>query len=244
MNRLRATMALVLAVSLGWLAGCQKTPPAVGEKPQVSNQLPSPPTARAPAATESRPAAPLSGEGAAAPAGASEPAGAGPAVVEERYPNGKLMSQKHMKRDAEGKEIPHGLYQSWWENGQLRSQGEHVNGKTQGVWTYWHANGAKKGEGVLREEKPEGVWTYWYENGQKMAERTWVNGVLNGPHTTWHDNGQKADTANFVDGKPHGIVLTWDLDGVPQAPLRFEHGVKIEDSVESSSEMSPAPTGP
>jgi antitoxin component YwqK of YwqJK toxin-antitoxin module len=55
-----------------------------------------------------------------------------------------------------GKE--HGHFQSWYENGNKRSEAYFTEGMKTGMETYWYDNGAKKSETL-------------YENGQVIKEQ-------------------------------------------------------------------------
>ena len=37
----------------------------------------------------------------------------------------------------------HGLYISWYENGQTEKSGDYKNGTKDGVWNYWNEDGKK-----------------------------------------------------------------------------------------------------
>jgi hypothetical protein len=46
-----------------------------------------------------------------------------PFVLEDRWPNGKLKSQLHVRRGFSGKLLTNGLQRWWWSNGQLAREG-------------------------------------------------------------------------------------------------------------------------
>jgi len=57
-----------------------------------------------------------------------------------------------------------------------------VNGKQieekRGTWTFWYENGQIKRQGNYRNGKKEGVWTRWDENGKVVSVRNYVKGEL------------------------------------------------------------------
>ena len=59
-----------------------------------------------------------------------------------------------------------GYNRSWFENGNLQSEVEVVDGKQQGTYTSWYANGKKKEEAVYRDGQRQGRTQEWHENGQ------------------------------------------------------------------------------
>ena len=64
-----------------------------------------------------------------------------------------------------------------YENGQIRSKGNMLNGL------------------------PAGKWTWWYESGMKWQEYNHKDGKLDGKKTNWHENGQIKSEANYKNGE-------------------------------------------
>uniref|UniRef100_A0A6C0EM28 MORN repeat protein n=1 Tax=viral metagenome TaxID=1070528 RepID=A0A6C0EM28_9ZZZZ len=55
---------------------------------------------------------------------------------------------------------------TYYDNGQLYSQGSYVQGKKEGKWTYWRDNGQLYFQHSYVQGKEEGEWTFWYSNGK------------------------------------------------------------------------------
>ncbi len=47
-----------------------------------------------------------------------------------------------------------------------------------GTWTFWYENGQIKRQGNFRNGKKEGVWTSWDENGKVVSVRHYIKGEL------------------------------------------------------------------
>lgn len=230
MTASRIVIALALAAGLGWSAGCEKLSPSTS-KPVPKPAMP----ATEPSVAET-------------PSFASANQGQAPAVeeklevLEERWPDGKLKSQRHAKRDKNGDVIPHGPARAWYEDSQLKAQGEYVNGLRKGLWTYWHPNGQKSGEGQMADDRLQGPWTYWHPNGQRKAERHWVDDLQHGPNTAWYENGQKAEVGYFVEGKPHGLFVSWLEDGKQYKEVQWDNGKLVSEKTfnhENSDQPTP-----
>ena len=61
----------------------------------------------------------------------------------------------------------HGLFISWYKNGQKEKEGKFEDGSKEGLWTYWYENGQKEKEGKHKGDEIEGLWAFWLETGQK-----------------------------------------------------------------------------
>lgn len=206
------------------LAGCENTSPEAPKpvSPAVPAQTKAPPVAFPPTTTASAPSQ---------PGAATLPAGHPDAeIVEGRTPEGKLF-RKGVIKDAEGKPVEHGLYTSWWDNGNKMAEGQNVNGKAEGLWTYWHENGRKKGEGHWIKGKVNGLWTYWYEDGQKKKEQFWVDDGAHGSYATWHPNGKQAEIGSFVDRRQDGKFISWDPEGNVIREALYVAGEMISETV-------------
>ena len=52
-----------------------------------------------------------------------------------------------------------GLWEEYWDNGQLYSKGHYKDGKRDGLWKYFYQDGA-----VYKE------WTGTYKDGEKVSD--------------------------------------------------------------------------
>lgn len=113
-------------------------------------------------------------------------------VKKEKYENGTIKSEKTFER-IDGKEhlvkevqyhpngkkyieggykddLRDGFWASWYDDGQLWSEGEFRNGKSHGRRTVYHPNGQKYYEGTFDMGKRTGVWVFYNEEGLKIKE--------------------------------------------------------------------------
>jgi antitoxin component YwqK of YwqJK toxin-antitoxin module len=72
-------------------------------------------------------------------------------IREDKFKNGRLKIRFHVKQDAQGKEVKHGLYTRWYANGNKKLEGRYVNGKKEGTFTEWRINGSKESETVFKK---------------------------------------------------------------------------------------------
>jgi antitoxin component YwqK of YwqJK toxin-antitoxin module len=66
--------------------------------------------------------------------------------------------------------IKENLHTTWYENGNIKSQGIYQSDKKEGKWIYWYANGQKDTEGDYDSNKKVGRWDKWNEEGNKLKE--------------------------------------------------------------------------
>ncbi|MCA9245945.1 MAG: hypothetical protein KDA42_02490 [Planctomycetales bacterium] len=90
----------------------------------------------------------------------------------------------------EGQDVKHGVWTSWYPNGQEHIRGEYRDDLEVGKFTWWYSNGQKALEGSYVDGKPEGRWTWWHENGQKATEGSYENGTLAGRWMGWTEDGK------------------------------------------------------
>lgn len=68
---------------------------------------------------------------------------------------------------------PHGLYISWYPNGQIAEKGTTKNGKRNGLWTKWHENGQKYEKGTYKNDEKHGLWIRWDDDGEEVSRETY-----------------------------------------------------------------------
>lgn len=81
------------------------------------------------------------------------------------YPNGELKMEGNSLNG-----IKEGKWTSWYESGTIWSETHFENGKRNGSTATWYSNGRKRYEGFYKDDKESGKWTYWDENGNLIKE--------------------------------------------------------------------------
>jgi antitoxin component YwqK of YwqJK toxin-antitoxin module len=141
------------------------------------------------------------------------------------YENGKMKAEiNHVDGKRNGSVI------QYYENGQKEIEINYVDGKKDGLETQWYDNGKKKSEANYVDDKAKGMVTQWYENGQKTSEGNYINHQREGLATWWYESGQKYYEINYVDGKKEGLETHWDENGQKVAEINFkddkQHGLQ------------------
>jgi hypothetical protein len=75
-----------------------------------------------------------------------------------------------------------GIYNSWYENGEIMCEGSIIDGLKSGKWTRWHINGSISWFGEYISNNKHGKWEYYtsidtktiirYDHGSEISKRT------------------------------------------------------------------------
>jgi len=116
------------------------------------------------------------------------------------YENGQLKSQGQFKADqAVGRFI-------WWhENGNKSIQGFFENGVKNRTWTWWYENGMKKAEGAYKDDQPVGIWRGWYDDGTLKKEKDYSSTTETGSSST-EDDSETPDPNSPEDGTGSSVI--------------------------------------
>ena len=94
-----------------------------------------------------------------------------------------------------------GIYQSWYENGQLYTQCNYKNGILEGLYQRWHEKGQLCEQGHYRNGQLEGLYQRWYENGQLQLETNYKNGKPDGLYSYLDEDGELQVQYNYINGQ-------------------------------------------
>lgn len=123
----------------------------------------------------------------------------------------------------------HGLYESYFENGQLDCRGEFERNVLKGYWSYYHTNGQLREAGEFKDGQRQGHWTSYHENGLRASESHWDKGVEQGIHTDWHASGLIAAQGNMKEGQRDGWWICYSEDGAKLREGNCENGAETGD---------------
>lgn len=119
-----------------------------------------------------------------------------------------------------------GLYEEWYENGQIKERCNYENGKKHGLYEEWYENGQLKEKVNYENGKKHGLYEEWYENGQLKEKVKYYCDNLNGKHKVWNENGRLIFLANYnSEGKEHGLMQIWHDNG-RRFKVNYKNGEK------------------
>jgi antitoxin component YwqK of YwqJK toxin-antitoxin module len=91
----------------------------------------------------------------------------------------------------------------WYVNGHLGYRRDYTEGdKLNGLYERWYDNGQLSIRTNYKDNKINGLYEGWYQNGQLECRRNYTEeGKLNGLSEWWYPNGQIWIRTNYIDGK-------------------------------------------
>lgn len=110
-----------------------------------------------------------------------------------------------------------GKYMSYYQNGNIKSEGFYRNNEPTGFWNYNYESGKLKMRGQLRGNSNYGLWKYYYENGQVSMEGDIYNGKREGEWKFYFESGTRKSEGNFLKGDKTGIWNHFYEDGTLKA---------------------------
>lgn len=158
---------------------------------------------------------------------------------------------------AEVKEVavysmPHGVYESFYENGFLKVTGEFFRGAKIGIWTRYDSlrrnppiidtfpfpdtslaeftcffeDGTPYIWGNLKDNKPEGIWNKFWDKRRKQVFN-FKNGKLYGTAFYYNEKGILSEKKNYKKGILQGKNIIYHDDGKTIASVvNFKNGKK------------------
>jgi MORN repeat protein len=157
----------------------------------------------------------------------------------ESWPDGAKKAEYEVVRDAQGKELLHGPYRSFHENGAKAAAGNYADGLRSGPWETFFEDGKPESKGSYVRGAMSGRWSFWGADGAKdlaasgMYELVVYRSKEDGRHyrgylvdnlrqgvwtSYWPDKKVQLE-GSFTAGKRTGRWLFTHPDGVPSSLL-------------------------
>ncbi len=148
---------------------------------------------------------------------------------------GELINGYIYKNDtviAEGMILPDGTFDGHWKyyhsNGNIKSEGDYINGAKNGIWTFYYPDGKKQQVGKFKNEIPVGEWKWFYPNGNLRRIEYYNNkGLLEGPQIEYDEQGNEIAKGDYYNGLREGdwFYHVGDFKEVGQYTLGYKNGV-------------------
>ena len=148
------------------------------------------------------------------------------------FPETKQMTSEITYKD-ELFTMAHGPAKYWHENGNLKSEGNHVNGLAEGLWKMYHRQtGEISAQGNFSQGKQDGIWKHFDWKGRLKESITYQSDVRDGAFIRYdslqvitNEGLYKSDTIYQSSGE-----LTSDIKSVEERPY-LSSCKHIEDEV-------------
>ena len=141
------------------------------------------------------------------------------------------------------------FHKEYYENGQLKAEGEIVYSSSDGLWKYYYENGQLKAEGNWSLGKRDGLWKLWYENGQLKLVSNWIyngNEYLHGFYKAYNMDGQVTSDGNYKFNEENGWWKIYNENGQLIQEGIYESGHKtgwwkyyIDGKIDSEKKFEP-----
>jgi len=116
------------------------------------------------------------------------------------YNLGGIMIQETNYADS----VRHGTDKLWYDDGQLKSEGQYENGEPVGKFVSYFQDGKVSIEVAFKEGKKDGEETEYHPNGNKKRVRTFVLGDQEGPQLEFFLNGNPKSEYIYVNNALNG----------------------------------------
>ncbi len=98
-----------------------------------------------------------------------------------------------------------GIWKEYHSNGELKMQGEYLNGTRIGDWVFYHPNKKIEQKGKYdKRGKAQGAWKWFYESGNLLREENYRNDLEDGTMIEYSDSGKVITKGDFMDGLKEG----------------------------------------
>lgn len=91
-----------------------------------------------------------------------------------------------------------GYWTNWYENGQIFTENNYINGEESGHYVKYYKHGHKRAEGSHVAGRRHGKWIEWHRNDKIQFEGEYINGYVSGKWIKWDRNGQIEFEAEYI----------------------------------------------
>lgn len=141
------------------------------------------------------------------------------------HPNGqKAYYRRLVNRKMEGTEI------SWFENGQMKSEGQYRKGEPYGTFYFYSVGNKQVGKiNYDNHAQKNGLEIVAYDDGRPKSKLRYWHGIPIGDYELNHPNGAPAIRGQYHVGQRHGMWLHYSSTGEEIGREYYEYGVAIGD---------------
>jgi uncharacterized protein len=136
-----------------------------------------------------------------------------------RYHNNKKIRERGYQTTAG---LQHGLWHTYYENGNKQSEGVYDNGQMSGEWKFWYENSQIRIHQFFWEGKPHGTYRRYDASGVLLEMGLYSHGKKEGLWTYYLPKGE-SQSGHYRDDKKNGRWTYSYTDGV-ELSIWFNHG--------------------
>ncbi|MGM0665726.1 MAG: toxin-antitoxin system YwqK family antitoxin [Bacteroidota bacterium] len=98
----------------------------------------------------------------------------------------------------------HGKWKNFYENGEVKEEGEYDYNRRTGAWTFYNRGGSIVQTGTYRNGRPEGLWKWYYPEGSILREEAYFQGKRDGMFIEYSRDGDIISQGEYLDGERNG----------------------------------------
>lgn len=116
------------------------------------------------------------------------------------YENGVMVGEGLL--DSLGRRI--GKWKLFYITGEVRAEGEYIEGLREGPWKYFHQNGKIEQTGVYKNDLPAGQWKWYFADGSLHRDEYYRKGKEDGHAIEYDSLGVVINEGDYTDGVKSG----------------------------------------
>ena len=124
------------------------------------------------------------------------------------YPQGQLASQGCLVMGQ-----PEGIWETYHENGELKSRGSRKNHLLEGSWTFFNEQGILQQEVTYVQNEKSGWELHYGSEGQLLLKMPFAANIRQGEATYFHRSGAMHKRIPFDQDQEHGMGFEYAPDG-------------------------------
>ena len=121
--------------------------------------------------------------------------------------------KKLISKLSDADSVKDGLWEEYYDNGQLRSAGNYMDSKKDGLWQEYYENGNMANMVNFNDGKKVGLLKNYYTNGQLKGRINYIEGKEHGMMELYHQNGKLMLEGFFKEANQISVWKYYDEDG-------------------------------
>ncbi len=124
-----------------------------------------------------------------------------------------------------GREVKHGLYKIYHDNGELWQKGIFRRGKLDSTWIDNYYRGMRKQVLHYEEGLLQDTTLIYFRSGQLKQKVPYKDDKVHGEVRLYHENGNLKEISHYRNGAIHGEVRNFYKDGELRSVQEFRNGI-------------------
>jgi hypothetical protein len=142
---------------------------------------------------------------------------------------GKLLREWSVLLYSDRPAQKQGVEKIYYPSGALQWSREFDHGQPKGIWRSWYEDGQPRSESFFGDPSVDTIMTWWYPGGHIQSRGPARNGVHRGVWRFYYQNGHVAEEGTFFENQRHGDWHAWSADGKVVMLRKYVKGVRVSD---------------